>query len=223
MAIEVETKDCTALSDAELEEMADLCAGGPAQIDIGVLSKQREEWVLITRARAEGELAGFSFCTLERIGGTPAVLVGCASVARVPRRDLALKGVMTDQLYRAVLAFPDEDVLVATRLIHPTGFEAFAVLHDVVPRPGHKPTGEERAWGRRLVKRFGVGGDYDDRAFVIRGGGDLPCCVLDYQGEGDAPAEVAALFDQVNPAEGGALVAFGWALAEELAELEQRR
>ena len=79
MAIDVETKDCTALDDLELEEMANICADGPARFDIGLLSKQREEWVLITQARANGVLQGFSFCTLERIGGTPSVLIGLAS------------------------------------------------------------------------------------------------------------------------------------------------
>ena len=44
MAFDVETKDCTALSDAELGEMADICADGPAGFDVGLLSKQREEW-----------------------------------------------------------------------------------------------------------------------------------------------------------------------------------
>ena len=48
MAIEVETKDCTALSDAELAEMADICADGPARFEVGLLSKQAEAWVLIT-------------------------------------------------------------------------------------------------------------------------------------------------------------------------------
>jgi hypothetical protein len=64
MAIEVETKDCTALSDAELGEMGDICADGPAGYGIGLLSKQREEWVLISQARDNGKLCGFSFCTL---------------------------------------------------------------------------------------------------------------------------------------------------------------
>ena len=50
MSIQVETKDCTALSDGELSEMADISVGGPAGYDIGLLSKAREEWVLITQA-----------------------------------------------------------------------------------------------------------------------------------------------------------------------------
>ena len=33
MAIEVDTKDCTALSDSELADMADICAEGPAGFD----------------------------------------------------------------------------------------------------------------------------------------------------------------------------------------------
>src|SRR3546814_2536282 len=76
MSIQVETKDCTALGDAELAELADLCAEGPIPHEVGVLSKQAEAWVLITQARENDKLKGFAFSTLERIGGTPSVLVG---------------------------------------------------------------------------------------------------------------------------------------------------
>ena len=82
------------------------------------------------------------------------MLVGLASVRRTSKRDAVLRAIMTDQLRRAVLAFPDEDVLVGTRFTNAGGFEAFKALEDTVPRPGHKATGEERAWGRRLAKRF---------------------------------------------------------------------
>ena len=133
MAIVVDTKDCTALSDAELSEMADICADGPAGYDVGLLSKQRDEWVLITQSREGNKLLGFAFCTLERIGGTPCVLLGLASVKRNGKRDAALKVLIGDELRRAVLAFPDEDVLVGTRLLDPAGFQAFKGLEDVVP------------------------------------------------------------------------------------------
>ena len=223
MPIEVETKDCTALSDSELAAMGDICADGPARFDIGLLSKQREEWVLITQARQNTALQGFSFCTLERIGGTPCVLIGMASVKRTAKRSEILRGIVTDQLRRAVLAFPDEDVLVGTRFVDPSGFEAFSAalrLTDVVPRPGHKATGEERAWGRRLAKRFGVDHDYDDRAFVARGDGGAPC-VLDHETLKPASIdpEVAAQFANVDPGRGDCLIAFGWAMAEDLARL----
>jgi hypothetical protein len=61
MTFDVETKDCTALSDGELADMADIVADGPAGLDIGVLSKQRDEWVLITQVRVAGRLMGFSW------------------------------------------------------------------------------------------------------------------------------------------------------------------
>src|ERR1700757_2191590 len=104
MAIDVETKDCTALSDSELAEMADICADGPAGYDVGLISKQPEEWVLITQARENGKLHGFSFCTLERIGGTPCILWGLASVRRTAKRDQVLRAITADQFRRAVLA-----------------------------------------------------------------------------------------------------------------------
>lgn len=218
MAIDLETKDCTALGDGELSEMADICADGPAGFDVGLLSKQREEWVLVTQARENGKLLAFSFCTLERIGGTPCVIVGLASIKRCSRRDAALKAVMGDQLRRAVLAFPDEDVLVGTRLIDPAGYQAFRGLEDIVPRPAHKATGEERAWGRRLAKRFGAEGRIDDRTFVLKGDGN-PCGALDHESlkPEAVDSQVSAFFADLDRVRGDSLVAFGWAMAEDLA------
>ncbi len=220
MPIKVDTKDCTALSDSELSEMADLCARAGIDWDVGLLSKQCEEWVLVTQANEGGRLVGFSFCTLERIGGTPSVLVGLASVQRGPRCAPTLKALMGDQLRRAVLAFPDEDVLVGTRFSDPAGFAAFAGLEDIVPRPGHKASGEERAWARRLAKRFGAEGRVDDRTSVLEGTGD-PAVVLDFvcpEAESTEP-EVASFFATLDRTRGDAVVAFGWAMAETLAAL----
>ena len=219
MAIDVETKDCTALSDAELGEMADICADGPAGYDVGLLSKQRDEWVLISQARENDKLLGFSFCTLERIGGTPCLLWGLASVKRNGKRDQVLKGLCTDQFRRAVLAFPDEDVLIGTRVTDASAFQAFKGLEDICPRPGHKASGEERAWGRRLAKRFGIEStSYDDRAFVARGDGSLGC-MFDYRSSLDVDSDVGALFDVLRLTEGDVLIAFGWAMAEYLDSL----
>jgi nucleotide-binding universal stress UspA family protein len=220
MAIKIETTDCTGLGDAELAEMADMCAEGAATYDVGLLSKHCEQWVLITQAREGGKLVGFSFCTLERIGGTPSVLIGLASVRRSSRRDAALRALVGDQLRRAVLAFPDEDVLVGTRFVDPSALVAFTNLDDIVPRPGHKATGEERAWARRLAKRFGADGRVNDRTFVVEGTGDQPP-VLDYESadpDGN-DADVVALFAEVDHERGDALIVFGWAMAEDLAAL----
>ena len=223
MAIDVETKDTTALTDAELAEMGDICVDGPARYDIGLLSKQRDEWVLVSSARNGGVLQGFSFSTLERIGGTPSVLLGLVTVKRTAKRNDVLKALMGDQFRRAVLAFPDEDVLIGTRFVDPAGFEAFSAftrLEDIVPRPGHKATGEERAWGRRLAKRFGIDATYDDRSFTATGEGGVPC-VLDHESlrpEAVDP-DVRALFEAIDSSRGDSLVAFGWAMAEDLAAL----
>jgi len=218
MTFDVETKDCTALSDGELAEMADIVADGPAGLDIGLLSKQREEWVLVTQVRDAGRLQGFSFCTLERIGGTPCVLWGLVSVKRCPERDAILGALRADQFRKAVLAFPDEDVLVATRLREPGGFAAFAGLKDVCPRPGYKVSGEERAWSRRLGKRFGAEGRVDDRTFVVKGDGS-PSSVFDHCPED--PSEMEAKFSELmvtlDSDRRDVLIAFGWAMSEELA------
>ena len=141
MAIDVETKDCTALSDAELGEMGDICTGGSAGFDFGLLSKQREEWVLITLARSEGKLHGFSFCTLERIGGTPCVLIGLASVKRTSKRDAVLKALMARPVPPRRAGVPRRGRPrrhAASR--RPRGFEAFKSLNEIIPGPATRPT-----------------------------------------------------------------------------------
>jgi len=217
MALDVTTKDCTQLTDAELAEMADLCAEAASKYEVGLLSKQAEAWVLVTLVREGANLRGFSFSTLERIGGTPAILLGLAHVKRTSRRDPVVKAIMSDNFRRALMAFPDEDVLVGTRMNRPDGFEAFKALVDINPRPDHKASGEERAWGRRLAKRFGVDAGYDDKAFVARGDGSYPL-VFDHESlkPEKIDAEVAKQFKPLKVRSGDSLIGFGWIMAEEL-------
>tara|TARA_B100000686_G_scaffold351648_1_gene450998 strand:+ start:725 stop:1435 length:711 start_codon:yes stop_codon:yes gene_type:complete len=221
MAIEVETKDCTMLGDAEIEEMADLCADGPNPFGIGLISKQAEEWVLASTARENGRLKGFSFFTLERIGGTPSVIVGLGSVHRTSKRDTVLRAIMTEQLRRSVLAFPDEDVVLGARINEPSGFEAFKTLDQVFPKPDFKASGEDRAWGRRFVKRFGMSSlTYDEHKFRARGS-DTQACVLDHTSlkPEDILPEVVNVFSALNKKRGDVVIAVGWAMSEDLEKL----
>ena len=218
MAIQVDTKDSTALTDADLDDLASM--GGA--FDIGLLSKAKEDWVLSTAARIEDKLHGFSFSTLERIGGTPCVLIGLMSVKRSSKRDSVLKGLMGEAYHRALMAFPDEDVVIGTRFVRPDGLEGFKALSDIIPRAGHRAVGEERAWGRRLAKRFGVDASYDEQSFVVKSNGQAG--FLDHESlkpEKLDPA-VVSMFDHVPAAKGGSLVVYGWTMAEDLVKLGKR-
>ncbi len=217
MALDVITKDCTQLTDAEFGELADVCAESSGRYEAGLLSKLAEEWVLVTLVREGHHLRGFSFSTLERIGGTPAVLLGLVHVKRSARRNTFLNAVMADNYRRALMAFPDEDVLVGSRLLAADGFEACKALTDINPRPGHKASGEERAWGRRLAKRFGVEAGYNDKTFVVTGDGSVQLGIDHESLKPDTiDSEVAAQFDSADPARGDCLIAFGWIMAEDL-------
>lgn len=218
MAIQVDTRDCAALSDADLDEMASM--GGA--FDIGTASKAKEDWVLSTVARIDGTLHGFMFATLERIGGTPCVLLGLVSVKRSSRRDQVLKGLMGEAYHRALMAFPDEDVVVGTRLVRADGLDAFKNLGDIIPRPGHRAVGEERAWGRRLAKRFGVDSTYDEQNFVAKTNGQSGFVDHDSLKPERISPEIQAQFATVNVKKGGALIVHGWSMAEDLVKLGKR-
>ena len=221
MAIEVETKDCTAVTDGELDEMAELSGESRHSFSVGLLSKQTEEWVLLTTARDNGKLKGYIFSTLERIGGTPCILMALGAVGKNSKRNTVARALMSEMYHRALMAFPDEDVLVGTRFDEPSGFELFASLDEIVPRPDHRASGEERAWGRRLVKRFSIESDrYDDRSFIVAGDGDQPV-LFDHESlKADKISDdVKAFFDDVDRDNGGYLIGFAWIDAEDLEKL----
>lgn len=216
--MEVETRDCAALSEAELEEMATM--GG--SFDLARLTAAKEDWVLCTTATESGKLHGFTFSTLERIGGTPCVLIGLLSVKRTGKRDAVLKGLMAEAFHRALMAFPDEDVVVGSRFVAPDGLEAFKQLSELIPRPGHRAVGEERAWGRRLARRFGVDAQYDEKSFVVAK--KAQSGFLDHVSSkpDKIAADIAAMFSEVKPEAGGSLIIHGWTMAEDLLKLGRR-
>ncbi len=113
MPVQVQTNDASTLTDSDLDDFASM--GGA--FGIGELSKAKEDWVLITTARIDGKLHGFTFSTLERIGGTPCVLLGLMSVKRTTKRDQVLRALMKEAYHRALMAFPDEDVVVGARFV----------------------------------------------------------------------------------------------------------
>lgn len=217
MPLEVLTNDAIALTDADLDEMGSI----EGAFDIGAISKAKEDWVLITTARVDGKLHGFMFSTLERIGGTPCVLIGMLSVRRHSKRDTVLRGLVGEAYHRALMAFPDEDVVVGSRFVAADGLEAFDKLGEVTPSPGVRAVGEERAWGRRLAKRFGVDSKYEAQTFVAK---NSQSGFLDFESSkpDKLDADVVEMLSVVDAPAGDAMVVYGWTMAEELVKLGQR-
>jgi hypothetical protein len=217
MAVSVVTNDASAQTDGDLDEMGSM--GGA--FDIGAISKAKEDWVLATTARIEGKLHGFMFSTLERIGGTPCVLIGMLSVRRHSKRDTVLRGLMHEAYHRALMAFPDEDVVIGSRFVTPDALDAFEKLDQVTPSPGNRAVGEERAWGRRLAKRFGVDSTYQAETFIAHQG---QSAYLDFESTkpDKVDREIAKMFRAVDAKAGDAMVVYGWTMAEDLVKLGQR-
>jgi hypothetical protein len=217
MPLVVRTNDAVSLTDTDLDEMASI--GGA--FEIGTISKAKEDWVLATTARVDDKLYGFMFSTLERIGGTPCVLIGMLSVKRGSKRETVLRGLMGEAYHRALMAFPDEDVVVGSRFVSPDALCAFDKLDDVTPSPGETAVGEERAWGRRLAKRFGVDRSYDASTFTAH---DAQSGFLDFEAADGASgdADLVKLFEGVDAKAGDAMVVYGWTMAEDLVKLGQR-
>ncbi len=219
MGFEVSTKDCSVLSDSEFEAMAQLSVAKSGMFDVGFLSKQRDEWVLNTTIFEGTKLRAYSFFSLERIGGTPAIVMGLADADGTGKAVKATNLLLAEQFRKAVLAFPDEDVLMCAMLMDSSAYTLFNELHDVVPRLRYKPTGEERAWARRIAKRFNVDGHVDERTFKLKADDDMIIGAVNLTKAtgGNATKDSIALFNDMDPNRGDRVIACGWAMAEDLA------
>jgi hypothetical protein len=129
---------------------------------------------------------------------------------------------MAEAYHRALMAFPDEDVVVGARFVSADALDAFKELDDVTPSPGVRAVGEERAWGRRLAKRFDVESTYDEKSFTVRSGGREG--FIDHESAKPESTDAArrALFDNVPVDAGGSLIVYGWTMAEDLVKLGAR-
>jgi len=221
----VESRDSVSLKPVELDLMAQLLAANQLPLSDEQLDQHIEKFPLVVVAAEDDELGGFMFGSLERIGGTPAILWGLGTARRGREAADALRA-MTAELYRrAGISFPDEDVLVGARIAQPAGYTLLGAYAGVVPRPGYTPTGEERAWGRRLAKRYGCESCFDDRSFRVALGGRKPpvAAVLDASAvKATGGAKVKDLVGELDPRQGQAMIAFGWAAAEDLAAIHGR-
>ena len=217
MPLAVATTDAISLADADLDEMGSI----EGAFDIGAISKAKEDWVLATTARIDGKLHGFMFSTLERIGGTPCVLIGMLSVRRHSKRDTVLRGLMGEAFHRALMAFPDEDVVIGSRFVRPDALDALEKLDGIIPTPGSRAVGEERAWGRRLAKRFGVDAKYEAEKFVAH---NAQSGFLDFESlkPEQIDPDVVKMFEAVDANAGDAMIVYGWSMAEDLVKLGQR-
>jgi hypothetical protein len=212
-----ESRDSLSLKPAELDEFGQLLGTVGLPLKDDALDAHVESFPLVTLTTADDELHGFLFGSLERIGGTPCILWGLGAIRRGRQAREVLDDLVGELYRRAAISFPDEDVLVAGRFAHPSAYALLNSLSDVCPRTKYSPTGEERAWGRRLARRFGCDGRYDDRKFRLKRNG-APEPVLHasaVKAGGKAAAEVVGT---VAPHKGEAVIAFGWATAEALAD-----
>jgi hypothetical protein len=215
--MDVDIRDSASLKPAELDELSQVLRKAGSPLPETTIDDQVERFSRVTMILADDEVHGFLFGSLERIGGTPCVLWGLGATAATNGDAGPMLEAMTTELYRrAAISFPDEDVLVAGRIAHPGLYQLFGGLQEPCPRPGYRASGEDRAWGRRLAKRFGCDDRYDDRAFRSEGNG-TPEPKLDIVLGGDPEPEVAELLAPLDPAKGDTLIAFGWAPAESLA------
>jgi hypothetical protein len=215
--MDVESRDSVSLKPAELDELGQLVSGvGLALLD-EQLDHHVEQFPLVAIASEDDDVLGFLFGSLERIGGTPCILWGLGAVRRGRQARPSLDGLVAELYRRAAISFPDEDVLVAGRIAHPGAYTLLGVLDDVCPRPEYSPNGEERAWGRRLARRFGCDARYDDRTFRLTPHG-APELVLDARAVKAGGRVVVELIGEVDPANGEAVIAYGWAMAEALAD-----
>ena len=130
---------------------------------------------------------------------------------------------MKEAYHRALMAFPDEDVVVGSRFVSADALDAFKDLDDVTPRPGARAVGEERAWGRRLAKRFDCDGELrrEDVRRASRTARRASSTTSTPKPESvDRPTRSRC--SRASPKDGGALVVYGWTMAEDLVKLGAR-
>ena len=218
MALDVTTNDAAALTDSDLDELASM----EEAFSAGQLSKAKEDWVLITTARIERQAARLHLLhagahrrhavRAARPDERQALVQARPGAARADRRGLppGAHGVPRRGRRRR---------LPLRQRRRPRGVQG---PREVTPSPGTTAVGEERAWGRRLAKRFGIEAKYDPTSFTSTTGAQSG--YLDHESSKPDKLDpaVVEMFSKVPVAKGGVMVVYGWTMAEDLVKLGRR-
>ena len=174
MALDVTTKDCTALSDAELAEMADLCADGGICYEIGLLSKLVSDWVLVTQVR-EGRTSGVLLLDPRADRRNSSVLIG-AGVRRTSKRQLPA-GDRERQPAPGADGVPRRGRAGQHPHGRPRRLPGLQGHGRHRPRPGAR---SGAGLGSSPGQRFEIDERYDQHTFTVTGDGAAPL-VLDHE------------------------------------------
>lgn len=211
----IESRDSSSVKPAELDEFGQLLESVGLPLD-SQLEAQLDKYPLLVVANTDGLIEGFLFGSLERLGGTPCILWGLGAIRKSKASPDVLKSMTGELFRRAAISFPDEDVLVGVRLSHPSVYSTLSKLKDIVPRKNYEPTGEEKQWGKRLAKRFDCGERYDSSTFKVKAG-KRPEPIFDASTVKSGGKAATDMVGTRNPVKGEAMISFGWAMAEQLA------
>ena len=184
-SMDVESRDSVSLKPAELDELGQLVSGVGLPLQDEQLDRHVEQFPLVAIAEVDGEIHGFLFGSLERIGGTPCILWGlggCETGPTAPGR--ASTGWSPSSTAGPRSRSPTRTSSSPGGWRIPAAYTLFSVLDDVCPRPKYTPNGEERAWGRRLARRFGCDARYDDRSFRLTAHGQPELVLARPRGQG---------------------------------------
>lgn len=210
----IESRDTVSLKPAELDEFGELLRDAGYEIPDAVIDEHVEKYTIIVTVR-DVALEGFLFGSLERIGGTPAIIWAFGSVRKGKRSKEAAEALVSELYRRGAISFPDEDVLVGTRLAFASTYAMLALREDVVPRPGYTPTGEERNWARHLAKRFDCETTFDEKSFHTKK--DKKSTPLFYTAPIKTTNKVAIdMVGEKDYTKGESVISFGWATADDL-------
>ena len=197
--------------------MADLCAEGTHPHEVGTLSKQAEAWVLITQVRDDGRLKGFAFSLSSASAAPRACWSGSRPCAARPSATRCCVRSCRTCSAGPCWPFPTRTSSSRHRFGQPGGFDAFRSLNDIVPR---RPPGVGRGAGLGRPARQAL----RHRDPRLRPAPSWPratvaatpqCSTTSPAPRADRRRGGGAL-RRPHPHKGDSLVAFGWAMEEDL-------
>jgi hypothetical protein len=101
-----ESRDSISLKPAELDEFGQLLATNGLPVSDEELDRQVEQFPLVVVASVDDELTGFMLGSLERIGGTPAILWGVGAARKGRNAAPTLQAMTSELSRRAAISFP---------------------------------------------------------------------------------------------------------------------
>jgi hypothetical protein len=167
MAYSIQVLDSDSVKINQLNDCYKLTQEESIFFDFEIFTDAQEKFSHLCLTYDDKKLLSFLFCSFDRIGGTPSIILGFSATKTLPNSEEIIQAFLDTLTSKAKISFPDEDILITARVIDASAYSLLNNYREAFPQAKMKLSGEDKARGKRISKWYSMENTYTEEKSIV--------------------------------------------------------